>query len=113
MEMFGCNTEDLNLEMQKITEEEVMQDISKALAALGPIRQFTIGSYRIDLYLSKPKIAMECDENGHTAYKQQAEMQRQKFIEEQLGCTFVRFDPYAPGFSVFETISRVVEKLVA
>ena len=111
--MFRCDTEDLDLEMQKITEEEVMQDISKALAALGPIRQFAIGSYRIDLYLSKPKIAMECDENGHRAYEQQAEMQRQTFIEEQLGCTFVRFDPYAPGFSVLETISRVVEKLVA
>ncbi|KAK9827114.1 hypothetical protein WJX74_006939 [Apatococcus lobatus] len=66
----------------------------------------------IDLYLRKLKIAIECDENNHSAYDQLRESQRQKFIEEELGCTFVRFNPYAQGFSVGDPIAAIVDKLM-
>ncbi len=112
MEIFGCDQEDIELEMKMFTEEEIMEELGKAFAACGPLKQFQIGKYRIDMYLSKPKIAIECDEHGHSRYDQLGEMQRQAFIEEQLGCTFVRFDPYAPGFSIAQPIGEVVQQLM-
>ena len=112
MEMFDCDHEDIELEMKMITEEEIMDKLGEAFAACGPLKQFRIGGYSIDMYLSKPKIAIECDENGHSCYDQLGEMQRQAFIEEQLGCTFVRFDPYAPAFSITQPIGEVLQKLM-
>ncbi|KAK9864118.1 hypothetical protein WJX84_008560 [Apatococcus fuscideae] len=112
MKMLGCDMEDIELEMKEITEEEVCGDIARAFVAFQPMKQLSIGPYRIDLYLRKLKIAIECDENNHSAYDQLRESQRQKFIEEELGCTFVRFNPYAQGFSVGDPIAAIVDKLM-
>ncbi|KAK9831243.1 hypothetical protein WJX74_009122 [Apatococcus lobatus] len=76
------------------------------------LQPFLCGLGTVDLYLSKPKIAVECDEHGHSAYNQLQERQRQTFIEEQLGCTFVRFNPYAQGFSIGDPIAAIVDKLM-
>lgn len=113
LEMLGCDHEDIELEMRQFTEEEIMQQLEEAFRACGPLKQFGIGPYRIDMYLVDPKIALECDERGHGAYDALQETQRQEFIESQLGCTFIRFDPYAPGFSVMSVVREVVQKLVA
>ena len=107
----GCDMEDIELELKRVTEEEIVQQLSTAFSRFGPIKQFRIGSYRIDLYLSKLKVAVECDEHGHVGYSQLHEEQRQAFIQTQLGCTFVRFDPYAPGFDVMEQVARILERL--
>lgn len=111
MEEFGCEMDGLDLEMRKVTEEELVAELSTAFAACGPVKQFSIGPYRIDLYLAKDKIAIECDENGHRAYNSVEEQQRQAFIEQQLGCAFVRFDPYRSDFSIMQPIGEVVTLL--
>lgn len=111
MEQFGCEMDGVELEIRKFTEEEVTAELRTALAACGPVKQFGIGPYRIDLYLAKDKIAIECDENGHRAYSSVEEQQRQAFIEQQLGCAFVRFDPYRPDFSIVQPIGEVVTLL--
>ena len=113
MEMFDCDQEDIELEMKMITEEEILEKLGEAFAACGPLKQFRIGDYRIDMYLTKPKMAIECDEHGHSRYNQLGETHRQAFIEEQLGCTFVRFDPYAPAFSITQPIGEVVQNLMS
>lgn len=107
----GMDTGDVQLEMKQVVEADLVQDLSRAFAAFAPIRQFQIGPYRIDLYLSGPKIAIECDEYGHARYSKLCEVQRQAFVEAQLGCTFVRFDPYASDFSLMDPIAAVVRCL--
>lgn len=47
-------------------------------------------NYRIDLYIKDFNIAIEYDENGHKHYSDAQHLQRQKLIEEELGCRFIR-----------------------
>ena len=57
------------------------------------VRQIPIGKYRIDLYFSAYKLALECDEFGRNNRDISYEINRQKFIEEQLQCQFVQYNP--------------------
>lgn len=50
------------------TDEEVSYPVFKVFADLGPIKQYAVGAYRIDLYFSSLKVAIECDEADHTGY---------------------------------------------
>lgn len=69
--------------------------------------QFNIGSYRIDLYFPDYKIAVECDEFGHSDRTQSEEIGRQLYIENRLSCDFVRFNPDAKDFDIFQVIGRI------
>lgn len=109
---YGCSTEDVDLEARVFVEAEIMPHLIKAFAACDPRPQFSIGPYRIDLYLAKPKIAVECDENGHSGYDRLAEASRESLIKQALGCSFVRFNPQAHGFGVSDAMAAVVKALI-
>ena len=69
--------------------------INKLETALIPfklkgIKQFRILNYRIDYYISNLNIAIEYDENNHKNYSYKAHEGRQKEIEKELGCRFIR-----------------------
>ena len=46
--------------------------------------------FLIDYYISNLNIAIEYDENGHKNYSHEAQEGRQKKIEKELGCRFIR-----------------------
>ena len=48
------------------------------------------GNYKIDLYLPGINVAIEYDENGHKNYTYEQQELRQKKIEKELGCHFIR-----------------------
>lgn len=58
------------------------------------IPQYNIDNkYRIDFYIPKSNIAVEYDEEQHyTEYNQKMDLERQKYIEDKLGCKFIRCD---------------------
>lgn len=39
-------------------------------------------------------------------------MEREKFIKEQLGCEFVRFNPNVKGFRVVNVIRDILNKIL-
>lgn len=92
------------------TEKEICASIMKCIPVQS-IPQFAIGSYRIDLYFPTEKIALEVDEYGHTAYNENNEIEREKFITEQLSCDWIRFDPYDKNFCIFRIIRLILKKL--
>lgn len=51
---------------------------------------YCCSKYRIDLYLPELNIAIEYDENNHRGYSYEQQEGRQKEIEENLGCKFIR-----------------------
>lgn len=53
-------------------------------------RQYRVGQYRIDFYIHTLRLAVEFDENSHRGYSAIDEKRRQQYIEERLGCRFVR-----------------------
>jgi hypothetical protein len=65
-----------------------------------------IGSTFTDL-----KIAVECDELGHMDRDPMEEERRQKFIEDQLGCTFFRFNPDCKNFNIYETMNELLKHI--
>lgn len=53
-------------------------------------RQYSVLNYRIDYYIPSLNIAIEYDENEHKNYTYEAHEGRQRNIEKELGCRFIR-----------------------
>ena len=90
-----------------IVEAEIHEKVGKAFSMHGSVLQHKIGPYRIDLYFPTLRLAIECDENGHSQYNEEKEVERTRFITENLRCTWIRYDPYAEDFDIFTLIGRI------
>ena len=60
--------------------------------------QYKALCYRTDLYFHDYKRATQIDEKGNSDRNIDYEMKREKAIEQELGCTFIRVDPVKEGF---------------
>jgi very-short-patch-repair endonuclease len=86
--------------------------IMQAFEGIETVRQYIVNDYRIDLYFPKHKLAIECDEEGgHGGYRVSLDLDRQSFIEEQLGCTFLRFRPEEKSFSLPVLLNRIMKAM--
>ena len=92
-------------------EQQFISVIESSFLDLKPIRQFSVGCYRVDLYLSIPNIAVECDEKGHLHYSCEKERERERKIFNALNCTFVRFNPDSPNFNIGNVIRKIREAI--
>jgi very-short-patch-repair endonuclease len=98
-------------------ETETVHYIMRAFQGVKMISQFCIDGdrrYVIDLYFPLHKVAVECDEeNTHSIMRFEADMDREKYIEQKLGCTFVRYRPEAPAFCMAELINIILVALTS
>jgi len=92
-------------------EQEYIGAIAEAFYDLKSYKQFTIGSYRIDLYFPDHSLAIECDEFNHTDRDPEYEKERQNFIENELKCKFIRFNPDSTDFSVHKVVRIISEQI--
>jgi hypothetical protein len=92
-------------------EPETLQPIMKVFQKHAVIQQCSVGPYFIDLYFVNEKIAVECDEEGHR-WKRDSDAIRQQFIEQQLGCRFIRYEPHSPGFDILDIIKLIHEAII-
>ena len=69
--------------------------------------QYTVLNYRFDLYFHKYKLAIEVDKLGHIDRSVDYEKQRQKTLERQLDCVFIRINPDAIDFNIFKEINKI------
>ena len=56
------------------------------------ILQHNVLGFRIDAYFSKYKLAVEVGEQGHKDRNIDYEIQRQKALEKEFGCEFIRIN---------------------
>lgn len=89
-------------------EARTLLPLRRALRHLNPVPQHSVGPYRIDLYFPTLKVAVECDELGHRDRCPKEERDRQQFIENELECIFIRYDPDSPEFDIYEVINQVL-----
>ena len=54
------------------------------------IRQYPVLNYKIDYYIPSLNIAIEFDENSHCSYTYEQQEFRERLIERELGCRFIR-----------------------
>ena len=69
--------------------------------------QYTFVGYSIDLYFHGYKLAIEVDELGHIDRNIDYELQRQRAIEKELGCVFIRINPDEKDFNIFKEINKI------
>ena len=63
-------------------------------------QNFALG-YKIDAYFLKHKLVTEVDERGHNDRDLEVEIERQKALEKELGCKFIRINPAKENFNIF------------
>ena len=69
--------------------------------------QYTALNYRIDLYFHKYKLAIEIDELSNNDRNIDYEIQRQRKLERELDCVFIRINPDAIDFNIFKEIDKI------
>ena len=74
-------------------------------------RDFVLG-YRIDAYFLKHKLAIEVDETRHNDRDLEYEIERQKTLEKELDCKFIRINPSRENFNIFNEISRIHHHII-
>lgn len=77
------------IKLQLLSREKVALDTIEQLLNIKLKRQYPILGYRIDGYDPVNNVAYEIDEPEHK-YKITQDIERQKQIEKELGCKFVR-----------------------
>ena len=62
--------------------------------------EYSVLGYRIDLYFHDYKLAIEVDEKVNKDRNIDHEIKRQKALEKELGCEFIRIDPDEKDFNI-------------
>ena len=87
-------------------EQTVINSIKDAFEGEDMQTQYSVLSYRIDLYFHKYKLAIEVDELGHNDRNIDYEIQRQQALERDLNFVFIRINPDAADFDNFRKINK-------
>ena len=88
-------------------EQTVLRSIKDAFEGEDMQTQYTVIGYRIDLYFHKHKLAIEVDELGHADRNLDNEIERQKTLERELNCVFIRINPDEKDFNIFKEINKI------
>ena len=88
-------------------EAGTIHTIQKVFEGISMKQQFSIGSYRIELYLIEHKLAIECDEHDHKDRDINYEVKQQKFIEDQINCKFICYNPDAKYFTIKSVLNKI------
>ena len=92
-------------------EQSVLAKLDTYFKTEEKIFQHYFLGYRIDMYIPEYKLAIEVDEFGHCTRDLQSEIERQKRIEEELGCKFIRIDPSRENFDIVDEFSKIKDYL--
>ena len=96
-----------------------LQDVinAKVQTVINPIKdafegddmqnQYSALGYRIDLYFHKHKLAIEVDELGHADRNLSNEIERQKALEKELDCVFIRIHLDGKKLDIFKEINNI------
>ena len=94
-------------------ETETLAFLRKVFVGVDMLPQYFCGEYKIDMYIPSCKLAIECDEDGnHGPGRALEDFERERWIKNKLGCTFVRYRPDDPDFDVAEVAGMVFRKMM-
>ena len=74
-------------------EETIINSIKDTFEGENIQIQYSVLDYRIDHCFHEYKFAIEVDELGHTNRNINNEIERQKALEKELNCVFIRINP--------------------
>ena len=85
-------------------EQTIINSIKDTFQGENIQTQYNVLGYRIDLYFHEYKLAIEADELGHT---NRNEIERQKALEKERNCIFIRINPDEKDFNIFKEINKI------
>ena len=101
-----------NMYMFTSKEQDCLETIINSIKDLFAyeLQYSVLNKYQIDLYFPSLGLAIECDKNGHKGYLREADEERQKEIETELGCKFIRFNPDLIDFNIGSVINQILKR---
>ena len=88
-------------------EQTVLESIKEAFQGEDMQTQYSALGYRIDLYFHKYRLAIEVDELGHANRNLSDEINRQKALERERNCVFIRINPDEKDFNILREINKI------
>ena len=95
------------LHSQRFATETLIQ-LSNKIPSVDIIMEYSVKPYRIDAYIPQYNIAIEIDENDHAFYDKEKEIERSRYITQQLRCSWIRVDDQ---HSQQETVTYLLKQL--
>jgi len=74
-------------------------------------KQYSVKTFKIDLYMPEHNLAIECDEFDHYHRNADYEKNRERKIRYELGCNFFRFNPDEQNFNIYRVIANISNKM--
>ena len=91
----------------KVTEKATLDSIKNAFQGENIQTHCRVLGNEIDIYFDDYKLAVEIDEYNHEDRDVGCEIERQKPLEKELDCKFIRINPYKENFNVFKAINEI------
>ena len=88
-------------------EQSVIKSIKDTFEGEDMRTQYSVLSCKIDLYFHKCKLAIEVDELGHADRNINNEIERQRALERERNCVFIRINPDERNFSMLREINKI------
>ena len=88
-------------------QESVLKSIKDGFEVEDMGTQYSVLSYWTYLHFHDYKLAIEADELGHNDRNIDREIQREKKIQKELGCEFIRINPDEQNFDTFKAINKI------
>jgi len=104
---------DFNIILRYYPKElETIDNIKRVFCGEKMYSSYKVDKYTVDLYFKHYKIVVECDEHNHNGYNKEKEDTRTKYIKEKLGCKFIRYNPDAKDFNIFDVINEILYEIL-
>ena len=88
-------------------EQTIINSIKAVFEGENIQTQYSVLGSRIDFYFNEYKLAVEVDELGHAGRNINNEIERQKALEKELNCVFIRINPDEKDFNIFKEINKI------
>ena len=90
-----------------VTQKTTLKSLRNAFEGEDMQSHYRVLGYEIDFYFHEYKLATEIDECNHEDRDINHEIERQKALEKELRCKFIRINPDNEGFNVFKTQNKI------
>ena len=87
-------------------DSSVLESIMETFEGKNMETQHSVLIFKVDLYFYDYKLTIEIDEKGHEDYED-SEKQRQKEIETELSCKFIRINPDEENFNISNDNNKI------
>ena len=107
MEQIGLNTVTKIQSHEAQLLEQVVDFLEDKSSKIDYETQYPVGSYFVDMYIPKYKIAIEIDEKGHSDRDAVYEQNREDYIKKHLTTKLLRINPHGTNFRMAKELGTL------